>query len=201
MASSPERPCATWQIPNSAIETMENFRPWSQAVSLGKGAEPLVVIFIVATVENEAPPEKAGRCVRFFNREQADGYLQKMSCATLGIGDSNLLLDRQTTTAKDCNQVAQRLDKRLIQLGATRFCPYAEADDRTGNTEVAPWVAGIGAAVAAHRLELAAGGDEDDGSGASRVKSKAEAQAARAEAAEAEKAEKERIDALASKWL
>lgn len=29
--------------------------------------------------------------------------------AVLGLGDSNLLMDRQTTTAKDCNQCAQQV--------------------------------------------------------------------------------------------
>ena len=85
----------------------------------------------------------------------------------LGLGDSNLLLDRQTTTAKDCNQIAQKLDRRLVQLGATRFYAYGEADDRTGNAEVAPWLDGLGAAVALQRKELgkAKGGGGRGGGG------------------------------------
>lgn len=58
----------------------------------------------------------------------------------LGVGDSNLLLDRQTTTAKDCNQVAQELDGRLEALGGTRFCELALADERTGLLEVERWI-------------------------------------------------------------
>ena len=60
--------------------------------------------------------------------------------AVLGLGDSNLLLDRQTTTAKDCNQCARRLDARLAALGGERFHGVGETDDRTGNTELDPWV-------------------------------------------------------------
>ena len=67
----------------------------------------------------------------------------------LGLGDSNLLLDRQTTTAKDCNQVGQTLDARLAELGAERFCARGEADERTGLTEVEPWIASLWAALAA----------------------------------------------------
>ena len=60
--------------------------------------------------------------------------------AVLGLGDSNLLLDRQHTSAKDCNQVAQALDARLEALGGVRFCARGECDERTGLTEVEPWI-------------------------------------------------------------
>ena len=119
----------------------------------------------------------------------------------LGLGDSNLLLDRQTTTAKDCNQVAQKLDRRLVQLGATRFYAYGEADDRTGNAEVAPWLDGLGAAVALQRKELGKAKGGGGGGGASAEQSRAEAQAAREAAKKAEKEEQARIDALAAKYL
>ena len=58
----------------------------------------------------------------------------------LGLGDSNLLLDRQTTTAKDCNRCAQELDARLEVLGAKRLFPLGIADERTGLPEVEPWI-------------------------------------------------------------
>ena len=54
---------------HAAMESMENFRPWSKQVELGV-AGPLMVVFIVSTVENDQPPEKAGRCVRFFARSE-----------------------------------------------------------------------------------------------------------------------------------
>mmetsp|Transcript_18440 Transcript_18440/g.26010 ORF Transcript_18440/g.26010 Transcript_18440/m.26010 type:complete len:173 (-) Transcript_18440:534-1052(-) len=101
-----------------------------------------LAIFIASTIENEAPPEDAGACIRFFKRKThpADLLLEKVQFAVLGLGDSNLLLDRQHTAAKDCNQVAQALDSRLEALGGKRFCDRGEADERTGLTEVNPWI-------------------------------------------------------------
>lgn len=63
--------------------------------------------------------------------------------AVLGLGDSNLLLDRQTTTAKDCNQVAQALDKRLEQVGGCRYYDVGLADERSELVEVEPWLDGL----------------------------------------------------------
>ena len=40
----------------------------------------------------------------------------KLSFTVLAIGDSNLLLDRQTTSARDCNKVGQALDVRLAEV-------------------------------------------------------------------------------------
>jgi sulfite reductase alpha subunit-like flavoprotein len=101
-----------------------------------------LAIFIVQTIENEAPPEDAGACIRFFQRKtHPDTLLQnKIQFAILGLGDSNLLLDRQHTAAKDCNQVAQMLDARLEKLGGYRFCERGECDERTGLLEVDPWI-------------------------------------------------------------
>ena len=100
----------------------------------------------------------AAGCVRYFNREHPSGLLSSLHCSVLGLGDSNLLLDRQTTDASHCNQVAQKLQKRFLALGATRFCAYGEADDRTNNAEVQPWLNGFGAALAdVAGLQLAIG--------------------------------------------
>ncbi|KAL1510218.1 hypothetical protein AB1Y20_006546 [Prymnesium parvum] len=128
---------------------MDGFKRWADELSLGKeGQKDVVVCFIVATIENEQPPESAGACIRFFNRtSNPKGMLARGSAplqfTVLGLGDSNLLLDRQTTTAKDCNQVAQKLDARLEELGGRRFYPRGEVDDRTGSLELAPWIDGI----------------------------------------------------------
>ena len=92
------------------------------------------------TIENEEPTEEAGACIRFFKRKTHPNTLLKCSFAVLGLGDSNLLLDRQHTSAKDCNQVAAMLDSRLEALGATRFHSRGECDERTGLTEVEPWI-------------------------------------------------------------
>lgn len=72
----------------------------------------------------------------------------KFAYTVFGLGDSNLLLDRQTTTAKDCNQVAQYMDTRLEALGGNRFYPLGLDDERTELQEVEAWVTGLWAAVA-----------------------------------------------------
>ena len=103
-----------------------------------------LAVFIAQTIENEAPPEDAGACIRFFKRKTHPETLLKdtsaVQFAVLGLGDSNLLLDRQHTGAKDCNQVAQALDCRLEALGGVRFCERGEGDERTGLMEVEPWI-------------------------------------------------------------
>ena len=51
------------------------------------GDAPLLVLFIVATIENDAPPEAAGRCVRFFSRaEHPKEMLANLHFAVLGLG-------------------------------------------------------------------------------------------------------------------
>ena len=71
-------------------------------------------------------------------------------------------MDRQTTTAKDCNQAAQTLDSALHFLGGERMCRRGEANDAVGLEEaVEPWseklwaplskaVDAIGASTSAH---------------------------------------------------
>jgi sulfite reductase alpha subunit-like flavoprotein len=107
-----------------------------------------VVCFIMQTIENGEPTEDGGPTVRFFHRKTHSADLLSKSAGTtnpfrfavLGIGDSNLLLDRQTTTAKDCNQVAMQLDARLAALGGQSLLVIGLADERTGLTEVEPWI-------------------------------------------------------------
>jgi len=102
-----------------------------------------VVCFIIQTVENAAPSEDGGSCIRFFKRKthSQDLLIDKFIFAVLGLGDSNLLMDRQTTTANDCNQCAQQLDDRLEALGGTRFCDIGMADEREGlNEAVDSWI-------------------------------------------------------------
>eukprot|EP00963_Diacronema_lutheri_P007204 scaffold630_cov350-Pavlova_lutheri.AAC.15 len=103
-----------------------------------------VCLFVVETVENAMPAEAAGACVRYFNRKRKQGeagLLQgKLHFAVVALGDTNLLLDRQTTTAKDCNQAGQALDTALHYLGATRICNRCEANDAVGFEEaLTPW--------------------------------------------------------------
>lgn len=91
-------------------------------------------------------PNKGGSCVRFFKRKTHPVDLlssKNFAYTVLGLGDSNLLLDRQTTTANDCNQVAQEFDARLATLGGKRMYPLGLADERTGLEEVEPWITGL----------------------------------------------------------
>ena len=39
--------------------------------------------------------------------------------------------------------MAQKVDARLAALGGCRFYARGEADDRTGNEEIEPWIAGL----------------------------------------------------------
>lgn len=109
-----------------------------------------LVCFVMQTIENAAPTEEGGSCLRFFKRKTHPESLledNKFSFCVLGVGDSNLLLDRQTTTAQDCNQVAQQLDSRLEALSGKRFYKLGLADERTGLQEVEPWIDGLWTAV------------------------------------------------------
>jgi sulfite reductase alpha subunit-like flavoprotein len=123
----------------------------NKLIDAGAGSDDgstTVVCYIMQTIENGEPTEDGGPTVRFFHRKTHSADLLSSSksgdgpfrFAVLGIGDSNLLLDRQTTTAKDCNQVALQLDARLIALGGQRLLNIGLADERTGLTEVEPWI-------------------------------------------------------------
>jgi sulfite reductase alpha subunit-like flavoprotein len=108
-------------------------------VALSSSPDPL--IFILQTAENAEPPEDAERLLGYFKRRtHPDTLLNGVRFAVLGVGDSNLLLDRQSTSAKDCNQAAQLLDRRLGELGGGRLLERGEADERTGLEEVGPWI-------------------------------------------------------------
>ncbi len=101
-----------------------------------------LICFVIQTIENGAPTEEGGCCLRFFKRKShpEDLLRGKFSYAVLGLGDSNLLLDRQTTSAVDCNQSAQELDSRLEALGAMRYHELGISDERTGLVEVELWI-------------------------------------------------------------
>jgi len=125
-----------------SVYEMLNFKQWADEHALTARTTPLVAIFVVATLKNEQATEEAGPCVRYFNlRSHQDHLLKgKLTYAVLGLGDSNLLLDLQTTTAEDCNQVAARLDARLCALGGLRCHTCGKTDDRTGNQALEPWI-------------------------------------------------------------
>ena len=80
------------------------------------------------------PPQTGGVTLRYFKKRKTHPTdLVHFRFAVLGLGDSNLLLDRQTTSAKDCNQKSGTRD--WPPEGGTRH----GADGRTGLGEVEPW--------------------------------------------------------------
>jgi len=107
-------------------------------------------VVLVQTIENNEPPEAAGGFIRFFKKKTHSAIMlaDKLTYSVLAIGDSNLLLDRQTTAAKDCNAVGQALDARLQELGATCFYERGEVDERTGMEELEPWMESLWPALA-----------------------------------------------------
>lgn len=99
-------------------------------------------IFIVQTIENDQVPESAVRMYSFLkNLSHPADLLSKLKFAVIGLGDSNLLQDRQTTTAKDCNQCGKVMYKRLSDLGGTSMHELCMADERTELSELEPWLA------------------------------------------------------------
>jgi len=128
-----------------------------------------VVIFVLQTIENGQPPENSGKCLRWLARKKHSPTMLEdaLFFGVLGLGDSNLLLDRQTTTANDCNQAGQKLDKRLSELGAHRVCARGDADERTGFHEVDPWCEELWAQLAPDDLPFISrsGGGSGTGTG------------------------------------
>jgi sulfite reductase alpha subunit-like flavoprotein len=83
--------------------------------------KPPCTVFIIQTVENEETPESAARLFSFLkNKSHPTDMFASLSFSVIALGDSNLLQDRQTTTAKDCNQCGQIMNKRLKELGKKR---------------------------------------------------------------------------------
>jgi hypothetical protein len=131
---------------------------------------PAAAIFVVETIENAQPAEAAGTCLRFYNRKRKGGekglFAGKLRYAVLGLGDTNLLLDRQSTTAKDCNQSAQTLDSALKFLGADQMCTRGEANDAVGLEEaVEPWCEKLWAPLAKAMKEVDGGAAAGNGGG------------------------------------
>jgi len=162
-------PAAKWR--DELLKLLKAFSSHESPPDCAQWGAPVVVALVVQTVEHGSISESGASLVRLLKRKDLpEGLLRgKLSYAVLGLGDSNLLLDRQTTAAKDCNQAAQYLDGRLAELGAARLGSsslgsdsssrgrgggkggglYGEADERTGlSSAVEPWCAQLKAAIA-----------------------------------------------------
>ena len=140
-----------------SVLSLDAFGSWVAEVRLGAGGGKAPAVLLATTVEDFEPDDATAGCLKFLRHrtsaEDAGPSLAGLSFAVLGLGDSNLLAasHRSITwaTAKDCNHAAQDLDLWLEQQGGTRFKARGEADDRTGNLAVSPWVAGVWPALAA----------------------------------------------------
>jgi sulfite reductase alpha subunit-like flavoprotein len=103
--------------------------------------EESFTVFIIQTIENDQVPESAIRMFSYLkNLSHPGDMLSKLNFAVVGLGDSNLLQDRQTTTAKDCNHCGQIINKRLKDLGGTMMHELCMADERNELAEVDPWM-------------------------------------------------------------
>ena len=140
-----------------SVRSLDTFGSWVAEVRLGTGGGKAPAVLLATTVEDYQPDEATASCIKFLRRrsgpEDAGPSLAGLLFAVLGLGDSNFLASSHRSiawaAAKDCNQAAQDLDLWLEQQGGTRFNLRGEADDRTGNLAVSPWIAGVWPALAA----------------------------------------------------
>lgn len=114
----------------------------------GEPAVCATVVLIVTTVEDEQPDPQSAACMRFLRRKShGRALLAGVRFAVLGLGDSNNLAISwrrvDWATPRDINQAGQNMDAWLDHLGGTRFYARGDADDRTDNVQVAPWIAGM----------------------------------------------------------
>mgnify|MGYP001107599865 FL=1 len=125
------------------VVNMKDFKAVGLGEEVGEGDEMKRVLCILETVENEAAAEDGGPFLRYLKRKSHPTTLlaNKVEFGVLGLGNSNLLLDRQKTTAKDCNKAGQTMDKRLEELGGRRWKTYFETDERTEFVGLDQWIA------------------------------------------------------------
>ncbi|KAJ2030209.1 hypothetical protein H4S03_007138 [Coemansia sp. S3946] len=104
--------------------------------------EVQTAVFVVSTTGDGDPPDNSARFWRILRkatRGKSMAY-SHLRYAILGLGDTNY--------SNFCN-TAQRLDKQLLEAGATAFYPKGLADDGTGLEEVVEsWIEGLWPALA-----------------------------------------------------
>ncbi|KAJ2866399.1 hypothetical protein GGH94_001590 [Coemansia aciculifera] len=104
--------------------------------------EVQTAVFVVSTTGDGDPPDNSARFWRILRkatRGKSTAY-SHLRYAILGLGDTNY--------SNFCN-TAQRLDKQLLEAGATAFYPKGLADDGTGLEEVVEsWIEGLWPALA-----------------------------------------------------
>ncbi|KAJ2417423.1 hypothetical protein H4218_001000 [Coemansia sp. IMI 209128] len=104
--------------------------------------EVRTAVFVVSTTGDGDPPDNSARFWRVLRKATRgkDRAYSHLRYAILGLGDTNY--------SNFCN-TAQRLDKQLLEAGATAFYPKGLADDGTGLEEVVEsWIEGLWPALA-----------------------------------------------------
>ena len=144
----------------AALMAMDEHKKCVEALEGAPGST--VALLVLETHENNAPAPQAERCVSQLLKARRCDYCSTrtsrpnpqcgtkcpyvsafagLKFAVVAIGDTNLLLDRQTTTAKDCNRVGQQMDGQLAKCGATRFVSRCECNEAEGLEEaLEPWM-------------------------------------------------------------
>ncbi|KAM3600489.1 uncharacterized protein V6R79_024271 [Siganus canaliculatus] len=94
-----------------------------------------LVVFVCATTGQGDPPDNMKNFWRFiFRKSLPASSLNRLDCAVLGLGDSSY---------PKFNFVAKKLQKRLVQLGASMVLPVGLADDQHelgSDAVIDPWL-------------------------------------------------------------
>ncbi|XP_069025143.1 NADPH-dependent diflavin oxidoreductase 1 [Embiotoca jacksoni] len=94
-----------------------------------------LVVFVCSTTGQGDPPDNMKNFWRFlFKKSLPVGSLSRLDCAILGLGDSSY---------PKFNFVAKKLQKRLVQLGASVLLPAGLADDQHelgSDAVINPWL-------------------------------------------------------------
>ncbi|XP_034565103.1 NADPH-dependent diflavin oxidoreductase 1 [Notolabrus celidotus] len=94
-----------------------------------------LVVFVCSTTGQGDPPDNMKIFWRFlFRKSLPAGSLGRLDCAVLGLGDSSY---------PKFNFVAKKLQKRLVQLGASALLPAGLADDQHdlgSDAVIDPWL-------------------------------------------------------------
>ncbi|CAG8600617.1 7584_t:CDS:2 [Funneliformis caledonium] len=91
-----------------------------------------ILILVSSNTGDGDPPENATNFFRFMRKIKSNTFLSHLQFAILGLGDTNYT---------NFNNTAKRLEKKLLELGATPFYEKGLADDAMGlEATVDPWI-------------------------------------------------------------